>query len=326
MIISRRFAADGSLVRAGALVLIVAIGAVAAPAADRFGFYAPPGGVYANASFEREETVAVSVTVEHEGVAVPDWFIAVGPGGAAAFEPREMSQGASTLSYQLSAAAPPSVSVLKAPPAVLTSENVITSSDFGSVAASPQLVTFTFYLGIAAGQFVAAGEYTDSVSVQLYTGRFADPGTHVLADSVTLGVTGRMAQLVDLYADRAPGIRSMDLTVVESDRLIATINERSNAAAGYTVTVTSANLESDLTGAPGPFFARVGGGATLDYTLTYDGSPVGPWSAGSAVVVDSGSITVPEWVSRELRISYSGSPSLAAGDYEDRLIITISAK
>lgn len=315
-----------TLRRLSALALALTCATGMASAADRFGFYAPPGGAYANASFEREEIVAVSVTIEHEGSAVPDWFIAVGPGGAGSFEPREMSQGANRLTYQMYGTAPPSGSVLKAPPAVLTAENVITSSDFSGFAVTPQLVMFTFYVGVPAGQFVAAGEYTDSVSVELYSGSFGDPGTHALADSVTLGVTGRMAQLVDLYAVRASGIRSMDLTIVESDRLIATINERSNAAAGYTVTVTSANLESDAGGATGPFFARVGGGAALDYTLTYDGSPVGPWISGSAVVVDSGTITAPEWISRELRISYSGSPTLAAGDYEDRLIITISAK
>jgi hypothetical protein len=34
----------------------------------------------------------------------------------------------------------------------------------------------------------------------------------------------------------------------------------------------------------------------------------------------------PEWIARELRISYFGSVTLDAGDYEDRLILTISAK
>lgn len=80
----------------------------------------------------------------------------------------------------------------------------------------------------------------------------------------------------------------INLTTAVTSRLIATIFERSNSVTGYTVTHTSANL--------------------------------------AAVVIDSAGTTAPEWLSRELRISYSGSPTLAAGDYEDQLIITISAK
>lgn len=312
--------------RLASLVLLVAAVAGSADAQNIFGFYAPPGGVYANASFERDEVVEVTVTVEHEGAAVPSWFIAVGPGGSGVFDPRQASQGASTVDYQVYGSSPPSTDVLKEPPAVLTAANVITSADFGSVAATTELVDFTFYVSVPAGQFQPSGEYVDSVSLSLYTGDYADPATHTLADTVELAVTARMAELVDIYADREPGIRSMDLTVSASDRLIATVNERSNSATGYTVTITSANLADDTSGATAPFFAHTAGGGSLDYSLTYGGTNVGPWSGGSSLVVDSGSITAPEWISRELRISYFGSVSLDAGDYEDRLILTISAK
>ncbi len=306
--------------------MLMSAAALTAGAADIFGFYAPPGGVYANASFERDEVVEVTVTVEHEGAAIPSWFIAVGPGGSGVFDPRQASQGASTVDYQIYGSNPPSSDVLKAPPAVLTAANVITSADFSAVAATTELVDFTFYVSVPSAQFKPSGEYVDAVSLELYTGDYADPATHSLVDSVELAVTARMAELVDIYADREPGIRSMDLTVSASNRLIATVNERSNSATGYTVTITSANLAADASGATGPFFAHTAGGGSLDYSLTYDGTSVAPWSGGSAVVVDSGSTTAPEWISRELRISYLGSVTLDAGDYEDRLILTISAK
>lgn len=300
--------------------------AAAVPGADIFGFYAPPGGIYANASFEREEVVQVTVTIEHEGAAVPSWFLAVTTGSAGVFEPRAMSQGADTLDYQIYGSPPPSTSVLKAPPAVLTASNVVTSADFGSIAATTELASFSVYVHLPAAQFEQAGEYVDTVSFELYTGDYADAGTHALADTVDVTVTGRMAQIIDLYADREPGIRSMDLTATATNRLLATVHERSNSATGYTVTITSANLAADTSGAVDPYLAHTSGGGTLPYTLTYDGIAVGPWSAGAAVVVDSVSTTAPEWVSRELRISYAGSPSLDAGDYEDRLILTIAAK
>lgn len=306
--------------------LLLAVVALAANAADIFGFYAPPGGVYANASFERDEVVEVTVTIEHEGAAISSWFLAVSAGGSGAFDPRQVSQGADTLDYQIYGSSPPSTDILKEPPVVLTAANVITSADFGSTAVATELVDFKLYVSVPAGQFKPSGEYTDTVTLSLYTGNYADAGTHVLADTVDVTVTGRMAELVDIYAEREPGIRSMDLTTSASNRLIATVNERSNSATGYTVTITSANLASDSTGATGPFFAHTAGGGSLAYSLTYGSSSVGPWSGGVALVVDSGSITAPGWISRELRISYTGSPTLDAGDYEDRLILTISAK
>lgn len=295
-------------------------------AADIFRFYAPPGGVYANASFERDEVVEVTVTVEHEGAAIPEWFLAVGPGGSGVFDPRQASQGASTIDYQVYGSSPPSTDVLKEPPAVLTAANVITSADFGSTVATPELADFTLYVSVPAGQFEPSGEYLDSVTLSLYTGDYADPVTHALADSVEVAITARMAELIDIYADREPGIRSMDLAASASNRLIATVNERSNSATGYTVTITSANLAADTSGATSPFFAHTTNGGSLDYSLSYDGTNVSPWSGGSSVVVDSGSTTAPEWIARELRISYFGSVTLDAGDYEDRLIVTISAK
>jgi len=308
---------------AGLILLFVSHGAFGA---DVFRLYAPPGGVYANASFEREGIVEVDVTIEHEGVAIPAWFLAVGPGNAGVFEPRQMSQGANALDYQITGAPPPSTQVLKAPPTALTASDVVTGGDFATEALTAELVTFTIYVHVPSGQFGPSGEYVDSVSVELYAGDYADPGTHVLADSVTVTVTGRMAELVDLYADREPGIRSMDLTTTVSNRLIATVNERSNSSSGYLVTITSANLAADTSGAVAPFMAHEAGGGALSYSLTYGGTPVGSWSGGAALVVDSTSITAPEWVSRELRISYTGSPALDAGDYEDRLIITSAAR
>jgi spore coat protein U-like protein len=309
-----------------AAALLTVCSTSVASAADIFRFYAPPGGAYANAAFERSETVPVEITVEHEGVAIPSWFIAVSAGGAGAFEPREMSQGAETLLYQLYGTLPPSSDILKSPPTALTAGNVITTGDFGTVAATTERVSFTVYFSVPAAQFVPSGEYTDTVTLELYTGDFADPGTHTLVDTSSVSVTGRMAQIIDLYADREPGIRSLDLTTSVAGRLIATVFERSNSVTGYTVTITSANLASDVTGATGPYFAHTTASDTLSYSVSYDGAAIGVWSGGAAVVVDSAGTTAPEWISRELRISYTGAATLAAGDYEDQLVITISAK
>lgn len=299
-------------------------------AQDIFGFYAPPGGVYLNASYEQDNIVEARVTIEHQGAAIPDWFLTASAGGAGIFEPREATQGSFSIDYQIYGSNPPSTDILKEPPAVLTAANVITSADFGTFAGTQELVDFTIYVSVASGQFTAAGEYTDSVTLTLYTGDFATPGTHVVADTAEVAVTVRMAELVDIRAEREAGIRSMDLTTTTSDRLLANIFERSNSASGYTVTITSANLSADAGTATTPYFAHTEGGATLEYTLTYGGLGVAFSSAGSALVVDSSITppltTAPEEISRQLRISYFGSTDLSAGDYEDRLVLTIAAK
>lgn len=308
-------------------LMVLLLGPVCAvTAADVFRFYAPPGGAYANAAFERDATVEIQIPVEHEGAAIPSWFISVSTGGSPTYAPRELTKGADVLDYQIYGEIPPSVKVLKEPPAALTADNVITSADFGAVAATAEVVSFSAYVYVPSAQFQPAGAYSDTVTVSLYTGDYATPATHVLADSVSLAVTGRLAELIDIYSDREPGIRSMDLTTTVAGKLIATVHERSNSSTGYTVTLTSANLAADISGATEPFFAHTSASGTLEYTLTYDAAAVGAWSGGTAVITDSVGTTAPEWLSKELRISYVGSAALPAGDYEDIVTLTISAK
>ena len=309
------------------MFLTLLVGPVAfVGAADIFRFYAPPGGAYANAAFERDATVEVQISIEHEGVAIPTWFLSVSRGGSAVYEPRELSLGVDILDYQIYGETPPSVRVLKEPPAILTADNVITSADFGAIAATAEIVSFSMFFYVPSAQFQPAGEYTDTVTLSLYTGDYATPASHVLADSVSLAMTGRLAELIDIYSDREPGIRYMDLTTTMAGSLIATVNERSNSSTGYTVSLTSANLAADISGATEPFFSHTSASGTLEYTLTYGGVAVGGWASGTAVITDSVGTTAPEWLSNPLRISYVGSVTLPAGDYEDVVTLTISAK
>ncbi len=296
------------------------------PAADIFGFNAPPGGVYLNCSFEQNSEVKVDITVEHEGVGISSWFIAADEGASSSYEPRQLVSGGNTLNYQIYKSASPSTEIIKAPPEVLALSNVVTSADFSSAAATTETQTFSIYFYASSGQFIPAGTYTDTITLYLYEGDYSNAGTHVPVDSVSITVNGRMARLIDIYSIREPGIRFMDLTISQSNKLIATVNERSNSATGYTVSVTSYNLENDSGGATAPFFLHSSGTGSLGYSLTYDGTLVGGWSSGSAFITDSNATTLPEWLSKELRISYSGSPVLPAGDYEDILTLTISAK
>lgn len=204
----------------------------------------------------------------------------------------------------------------------------MTSSDFAAPSAVQEILPFSVYFHIPVDQFVPAGEYNDTVVVTLYEGDYSLPGTHIQVDQFSLGVTGRMAEVVDIYFDREPGIRSLDLVATETDKPIALIHERSNASLGYTVSLTSANFADDGAGHTEPYFLHEGGIAFLTYTLEYDGFPVGGWFGGSAVITDSGSTTASgtNWLDKSLTISYVGNGLLSSGYYEDRLTVTIQAK
>ncbi|MDC7218734.1 MAG: spore coat protein U domain-containing protein [Spirochaetales bacterium] len=292
---------------------------------DYFRFYAPTGGVYMNASFEQDETVQVDITVEHEGVAISDWFMALSTGNSGDYTTRIVEQGSYSLDYQVYIESPPSTSVMMAPPQSLTVDNVITSTDFSAVAATVEQVSFTIYFYLESGQFSASGDYTDTLTLTLYEGDYSDSGTHVEADSTDIVIYGRMAELIDIYADRESDISYMDLTTDSTDKLIATVYERSNSNLGYEVTIRSTNMAADST-ATSPFMDHESSADRLEYSLTYDSVAVTGWSSGSALITDSSGITSPEWLSKELDLSYTGDPDLASGEYEDILTVIITAK
>lgn len=289
---------------------------------DYFRFYAPPGAIYLNASLEREETVILPLTVEHLGAAVSQWFITASTGSSGLFSPRTAEQGSYSLDYQIYNEAPPSTNIISDVPAPLDASAVITSGDFSAYAGTVERVTFQAYFNVLPGQFSASGEYTDTITFTLNTGSYASPTAQ---DTVDIQVVLRMAELIDLYGDREPGNRYLDLTQDLTDHRIAMVNERSNSPLGYEVTLTSRNMANDGTAAT-PFFIHETDEDRLDYSLSYDGVPVGAWSGGTSLITDSGGITSPEWLIKELTLSYTGDPGLAYGEYEDVLTLTISAK
>ncbi|MFW6252556.1 MAG: hypothetical protein ACOC4F_01385 [bacterium] len=310
------------------LALVLFPGALGAQ--NVFRLSAPPGGIYANASFEQTALVTVEVTIEHSGDAVPDWFLGATAGNGT-YATRELagSLPGSTLGYQLFPSEPDGSTPILAGPDLtgFDATNVITSNAFDTPTAAgvSRFETFLVYYEIPADQFTASGEYTDTIDLVLYSGVPGDSGTHTLEDSATVSVTGRMARLVDLLAVQESGIRTMDLTIPVSDRLLATVHERSNADTGYEVSITSANLAADASETE-PFFRNSSGNGLLPYSLTYGGAAASVWTDGTALVTDTTGTAGPDWLTRDLRISYTGSPDLPAGDYEDRLIITITAK
>lgn len=136
--------------------------------------------------------------------------------------------------------------------------------------------------------------------------------------SVTHG--GVVPAFLDVVLTNDAGINALDLTINEPNRLITSVNERTNNILGYTVRMDSAN------GTTSGEFLGVANGDTLPYTITY-GGVAQTLVAGSAIVTDVNSRTGFMGVDNDVRISYDGTATfLSADTYSDTLTFTIIAK
>lgn len=139
-------------------------------------------------------------------------------------------------------------------------------------------------------------------------------------DTGSLTLTGNVPANVDVTINAVQTSFALDQDV--SNVQVATVAETSNIAAGYDVTLESANAVA--AGAGSAFFEHASAGDTLNYTLTYGGSAVN-FTSGVATVTDSTSTAFA--LSKSLNISFSGaSANLTSGSYDDTLTFTITAK
>lgn len=149
-------------------------------------------------------------------------------------------------------------------------------------------------------------------------------GTATAQTTGSITLTGVVSQLLEITVTPAPGYDSLDLTTSQTDLLVATVNEKSNNQAGYSVSVESANAAG--AGSSTAFFvgADAGNTDTLDYNLSYGGSPVAFDATGNAVVSNVASTTGVSGVDKAVEITYTGA-FLNADTYSDTLTFTITA-
>ncbi len=145
-------------------------------------------------------------------------------------------------------------------------------------------------------------------------------GSAVAAPTGSVTPGGNIPGILDVTLTDDAGIAALDLTLNEPNRLITTVNERTNNKNGYTVTLTSLNGTTS-----GVFLGAVDA-ETLPYTMTYNGIAVA-LVAGSATVTDVNAKTLGTGVDKALRIAYDGTAVFLAPDaYADTLTFTIAAK
>lgn len=135
------------------------------------------------------------------------------------------------------------------------------------------------------------------------------------AAPVAVNITANMPELTQLRFQE--GTTEIDL-VTQDPVVLGTMSERSNNAAGYTVSLTSANSGTLL----GP------DSETAPYSLTYDGATVNLGS-GAATLTTANARTSFNGVPREIVVTPQidgAADFLAAGAYSDILTFQIAGQ
>lgn len=127
----------------------------------------------------------------------------------------------------------------------------------------------------------------------------------------TLFLKGTVPSILSIEVTPEPLASALPIHQSQSNVKVATVTSRSNSSGGYTVNIQSTNFG---------YLKRNNGTEALQYTMTY---------AGTAVNLGNGqdfthSFTNAAPVDRDVKISYTGTEALPAGDYTDTVTFTIT--
>lgn len=135
------------------------------------------------------------------------------------------------------------------------------------------------------------------------------------ATTGTLMLRGTVPRLLEITVNDEAIASTLPLDTTQSGTLVAVINEKSNSATGYNVSITSANL--------GALVHETEVSSSISYSLNYNGNAVDLANG------DSFSYSFPTGANnnRNVTISYTGVPheDLVEGDYSDDVTFTIAA-
>ena len=147
-------------------------------------------------------------------------------------------------------------------------------------------------------------------------------GTVSVASAETVGtltLQGNVPGIFQITVTPEAGAGSLDVG-------LATVVERSNKKAGYTVTLESFNAVAGSASAA--YFANIDPAvvSNLEYSISYGGNAV-TLSNGAAVISDVVGKTDAAGSSKVVTISYNGASDFPyEGTYSDTLTFTIAAK
>jgi hypothetical protein len=144
------------------------------------------------------------------------------------------------------------------------------------------------------------------------------------ATTGSIAISGSIPAIIELSVSSESVASNLPLTQTVSDLKVATVNERSNKKAGYTVVLESANAKS--AGSSSPSLVSSETLDTLPYSIKYDGNAV-TFTGGSAIVSDASAKTLASGVDKPVTVSFDGAAHfLDESVYGDTLTFTIIAK
>lgn len=293
------------------LLLICLGAAVQAPAQlTLFGFTKNVAVTYDSAA---GVTYTGTVTVRHKGAATP-FFLTFSAGSSGSFANRQMVLGGVRLNYQVYDNT--GVNVLKDLSASPAASEVLS----GTLPASAnfQQQSFSYRMVIPVGQFVGAGLYTDTVTVNLYSGTLA-AATLTDNNSVNYKVTvNSILQLSLVNTGSAFNFtstsRTLDFGILQAGQS-QSLDTVVRANVSYTLTIQSTN---------GSVLALAGAPDTIPYSLRFNGSLLTLAPATPLTLMTGRPATTSVGVSYPVNVTIGTLTDPSAGTYSDALLLTLT--
>lgn len=134
------------------------------------------------------------------------------------------------------------------------------------------------------------------------------------ATSATLLLKGNIPEIMSIQVSPETLATNLPLSQSQTNAKVAVVQEKSNSATGYKVTIGSANNGK---------LVRVNGTEQFPYSLAYNSQTLD--LAAPVIISNPGASAVTR--NRDVAISYTGVPEeqMVAGDYSDTITFTISA-
>lgn len=152
------------------------------------------------------------------------------------------------------------------------------------------------------------------VSAIAFTALLSSSAFAALTGNITL--QGTVAASTSIVVTPVAGYNSLNLSANQTNLSVAQVAERNNTAAGYSVTLSSANAGKLKNGSLGQ----------ITYTARYAGTNV-TLAVSPVTVTTQGAQNTIANITKALDISYTGvaADTLMAGNYSDTLTFTIAA-
>lgn len=256
--------------------------------------------------------LAVQFSVRHRPSDACSYFVTFSTAAAGAYD-RRMYDGLEELAYQLYDSAG-QTNVLKALPDATAGE--VLSGTFATAGRETQ--DLTYYAVIPARQVVPPGTFEDNVTLTLYEGTVA---SYFERDSAAVrlraGINGEVEVCIGCFAAFDPAAQSHQMDFGElTEGETATTHTRARGNAGYVLTLASGNrgVMQHLTESTEVPYVLAVNGAAADLS--------GPR-------VDVAQTTTPTGIDGDLfefLVTIGTTALAAAGDYEDHITVTVTAK